>query len=245
VESPFVEAHGLLRYIGLFLSGVCHQFPEHSLSIAGVQLPLCARCTGTYLGALVGLVNFWWAGRTRASWLPPARVLAVLFACFTFWAIDGLNSYLNYVTGRVFLYTPSNLPRLTAGMLNGLSLSTLVFPMFNFAIWRRPARQRVIRGWGELAGILLQIIAMGWLVQADIHWLLYPLVFLELGGVLLMLTIVNSLIVVLVLRRENLAEHWRQTLPTLGLGMFLSIGEVGGMALLRHVIATALPPPPC
>jgi uncharacterized membrane protein len=243
VESPFLEAQGLLRYIGLFLSGVCHQFPEHSLSIRGVQLPLCARCTGTYLGALAGLVSFWWAGRTRASLLPPIRVLVVLLLFCAFWATDGLNSYLNYVTGRLFLYTPSQVLRLAAGLLNGLSLSVLVFPMFNFALWKEPARQHVIRDWGELAGILVQIVVLGGLVQASIQWLLYPLVLLELLGVLVMLTLVNTVIVLILLRRENVAEHWGQMLPTLSLALFLSVAEVGGMTLLRYLLAPALSPP--
>jgi uncharacterized membrane protein len=233
----------LLRYVGLFLSGVCHQFPEHSIFVAGLQLPLCARCTGTYLGALTGLINFWWAGRTRASSLPPIRVLAILFLFFAFWAIDGLNSYLNYVTGRVLLYTPRHLLRLTAGMLNGLSLSVLVYPMFNFTLWRRHARQRVIGSGGELAGILVQIAALAGLVQADIGRLLYPFALLNVTGVLVMLTLVNSIIALLLMRRENGAEDWRQALSPLGLGLLLSIAEVGGMAAFRYLLAPALLPP--
>src|SRR5215216_4498053 len=35
---------------------VCHQIHTHSFAIVGHQLPLCARCTGMYLGALVTLL---------------------------------------------------------------------------------------------------------------------------------------------------------------------------------------------
>ena len=51
MESPFIHFSGLLRAVGLFLSGVCHQLPEHTLTTAAGQMPLCARCTGTYWGA--------------------------------------------------------------------------------------------------------------------------------------------------------------------------------------------------
>jgi hypothetical protein len=172
------------------------------------------------------------------------RVLAVLFLFFAFWAIDGLNSYLNYVTGRVLLYPPSHLLRVTAGMLNGLALSALVYPMFNFTLWRQHARQRVIRSGGELAGILVQLAALAGLLQADFGGLLYPFALLSLIGVLVMLTLVNGIIALLLLRRENFALDWRQALPPLGLGLLLSIAEVGGMATLRYLLAPALFPPP-
>ena len=52
---------------------VCHQLPERSFHIGGVQMPVCARCVGLYagaaLGALLGLG--WWrrvgGGRSRAG----------------------------------------------------------------------------------------------------------------------------------------------------------------------------------
>lgn len=34
---------------------VCHQRPERSFHLAGIQLPVCARCFGLYLSGAVGL----------------------------------------------------------------------------------------------------------------------------------------------------------------------------------------------
>ena len=34
--------------------GICHQIPERSLQLLGRPLPLCARCTGTFLGVFLG-----------------------------------------------------------------------------------------------------------------------------------------------------------------------------------------------
>lgn len=45
-----VIAPGLLFPIGSF---VCHQRPERSFFVDGHQLPVCARCTGLYLGAAI------------------------------------------------------------------------------------------------------------------------------------------------------------------------------------------------
>jgi len=42
----------LLFPIGHF---ICHQRPERSFFIGGQQLPVCARCTGLYLGAALAI----------------------------------------------------------------------------------------------------------------------------------------------------------------------------------------------
>src|SRR6478609_4249234 len=48
---------GTLKYKLDFLGfGVCHQIASHTLFLGGHQLPLCARCSGIYLGALTTLL---------------------------------------------------------------------------------------------------------------------------------------------------------------------------------------------
>lgn len=238
MESPFLHSSGLLRYIGLFLSGVCHQLPEHSLQVAGVQLPLCARCTGTYLGALAALLYFMCRGRSRSSWLPPLRVIAILALAFLFWALDGVNSYFQYVTGRQLLYGPSNLLRLASGLLNGVTLSSLLFPLFNFTLWKEPGNERVIGSFTELAGLSLPLLGLALLLQTNWVGLQVVFVFLNLAGVLIMLGMVNAIIAVLLLRRENAAQRWPHALPFLALGLIMTAAEVGSIAVIRYAFFT-------
>ena len=46
-------------------SRVCHQLPERSFHTAGVQWPVCARCTGLYLSAPFGAIAAAAAARRR------------------------------------------------------------------------------------------------------------------------------------------------------------------------------------
>lgn len=59
---------------------VCHQRPDRSFHVAGVQLPVCARCTGLYLSAAIGVVFA--CARRRSS---PAVLFAWWRTCLV-WA---------------------------------------------------------------------------------------------------------------------------------------------------------------
>ncbi len=239
MESPFVQTAGLLRLVGLFLSGICHQLPEHTLFIAGTQMPFCARCTGTYLGASLALGNFWLRGRSRAGRLPPSSVLAALAAFVAVWVVDGINSYWHFLSGNALLYMPGNGLRLASGLGQGLALSALVFPLFNATLWQSSDSGRPIASLRELGGILLQLAALAVVLQAGAGVLFYPLLLADVLSVLLLLGMVNTMIVVLLLRRENRAESWRQAMLPLGLGLVLAIAEVSGIALLRALLWNA------
>ena len=57
---------------------VCHQRPERSFHLAGVQLPVCARCLGLYLSGAIGLTLA--SRRRRAFSTHVVRLLLVLAA---------------------------------------------------------------------------------------------------------------------------------------------------------------------
>ncbi len=212
---------------------ICHRIPERSFFLNGRQLPLCARCTGTFLGVIVGLAAMLLLRRQRASRLPPIPVLGILVIFTGFWAFDGLNSYLTFFPGAPHLYEPKNWLRLTTGLLNGLTLITFVFPIFNFTLWRDTTPERVLKNLWELLAILPVAALLVWIIQAEIAVLLYPLAILSSLGVLLMLVFINSLIAAVVLGREGYAQTWYQALIPLTIGAALAILQIVAMVLLR------------
>ena len=54
---------------------ICHQRGERSFHLAGVQLPVCARCTGLYLSCAVGALAAWFAARRPRSTRPTRAIL--------------------------------------------------------------------------------------------------------------------------------------------------------------------------
>src|SRR5438874_1806839 len=117
--TPGADVAALAVYVAG--SVVCHQRPERSFHLAGVQMPVCARCTGIYVAAAIAAVAVAVASiRGRGRW--PA------------WAI-ALVSTVPSVATIVYEWTtgdmPSNWVRAAAGAPMGAVVSWLVLRPFD------------------------------------------------------------------------------------------------------------------
>ena len=225
--------HSVLGKADLVGFAVCHRIPERSFILAGRQLPLCARCTGTFLGAMLALAVMLVLGRRRASSLPPVPVLGLLVIFMGVWAFDGLNSYLGLYPGAPQLYQPQNWLRLTTGLLEGLALMIFLFPILNFTLWRDPKQEPVIRNLVEMLAILPLVGLLVLIIHAQIDLLLYPLAIASSLGVIVLLTMIDTVLVVIVLRREASARSWRQLLVPITAGLALAVLQISALGLLR------------
>jgi uncharacterized membrane protein len=232
---------GLLTKANMVAYAVCHRIASHSFVIAGHQLPLCARCSGTFLGALVGFFGQAVVlRRRRAAEFPPTPILIIVICFIPLMGVDGLNSYISFFPSGPPLYEPQNWLRLTTGALNGLAMSVLVYPVFNFTLWRKPAAERTIRNLREL-GVLL-LLEAGMIGLVLIRWppLLYPLALLSALGVLALLISVNSMLLLMISRRENVADTWRDSIIPLLAGLTLSLIMVGAIDFFRYTVTGTL-----
>ena len=175
----------------------------------------------------------------RTSRFPPVRVLILLVGFIVLMGVDGLNSYLSFFPGAPHLYEPHNTLRLITGTLYGLSLSILVFPVFNFTLWREPKPNEALSGFKELSILLLGALFIGLIVQAQIDAFLYPLALASALGVLVIFTLVNTLLVLVVSGREGQAITWRDALLPLALGLGATLLEIGAIDLVRAYITRA------
>jgi uncharacterized membrane protein len=231
---------GLLAKADMVGYAVCHRIGSHSLAIAGRQPPLCARCSGTFIGALTAFFGQAVVlRRRRAAEFPPTPIIVILVGFTLMWAADGLNSYMALVNGP-HLYEPQNWLRLTTGALNGLTMSAVVYPVLNFTLWRRPTSERAVRNARDLGILLLLQAGMVGLVLTQWSLLLYPLALLSALGVLALLTTVNSMLVLIVIRRENVADTWRGAVIPLLAGFTVSLIQVGAIDLLRYALTGTL-----
>ena len=236
----FLAPGGLLDKADHIGYAVCHQIPIRSYFFGTYKLPLCARCSGQYLGALGGMLLLIALGRGRSGRLPPTGILVVLLGFLALWAFDGFNSYLTLIPGAPHLYEPQNILRVTTGAMQGVALIALVLPFFNSSFWASTTDRPTIERWRELALLLVLVAAIAAAVSSEINALLYPLALLSVGGTLMMLTIVNTMLVTLLLRREAQARSWRDALPLLTAGLALGMLELLAINLFRTWLTAKL-----
>lgn len=228
---------GAANHVGY---AVCHQITVRSYIFGDLQLPLCARCTGQYLGALAGFVLLWRWGRLRSGGFPRRPYLVLLLAFLAFWGFDGFNSYVSLLLDKPWLYRPHNLLRLITGVMQGYAVSMLLIPYFNQVFWREYSSEPVLQRPREVG---VMFVVGGVLVLA-VHsrWqpLFYPLAILSAGTAFMMLSIVGVLLWLLLLREENNNRSARDFLTLLAPGMVFAALLILGIDVARAFVENRL-----
>jgi uncharacterized membrane protein len=235
--------HSVLDKADRAAFAVCHRIPDRSFTVAGHPLPLCARCSGTYLGALAGIAVLVLRGRGRASLLPAPRYLAVIGIFLAAWAVDGLNSFLTFFPGVPHLYEPHNLLRLATGVLEGLAIAALLLPAFNRSLWMGLPVMPSIGRWQDVAWLLAGGVLVAGGVASGLPFLLYPLALMSGIAVVTILGVVNGVFVLIILRRDGQVTGWRGAAPPLLIGLALAVIELAVVGLARAALEARIGSP--
>ncbi len=219
--------------------GICAQVPSHSFFPGGVQLPLCSRNTGIYLGFALTFLLLRGAGRLRASRLPSLGVSALLALAVVALGVDGFNS-LFLDLHLPHLYQPHNLLRLATGLGTGTAMAAFLLPVANSLVWRSDDTRSSFGSLSRLAW-MLPILAVGGLaVGSQTPWLLYPIAILSSAGLVMALSLVN---LTFLLGAGNVIGYfrgWRQFFPMLTLVVGLAVIELMALFYLKQVVLNAL-----
>ncbi|MBC7260015.1 MAG: DUF2085 domain-containing protein [Chloroflexi bacterium] len=235
IALAFVFPHATLAAARAVGYSVCHQWPEHSFAVGGAAFPLCARCTGTYFGALAVLAFAWATGRAKAGAWPPRVVAILLAAGLALMVLDGGNSLADQLTGgRMRLYPPANALRYATGVFSGMAMVGFGYPLLNAVLWRDWADSPILRRGREVIGLAVAVWA-GLPIVSGVGWLLPLVSLLSLAGMALMFTGINMALWVVLARREERASVFRDVLPALAAGSLLASGE---LLLIRVARAT-------
>ena len=236
-------------YVG---AAVCHRRLSHSFSMAGRQLPLCQRCSGTFPGALTGILVHWLVlRRRRAISFPQWQVLVILFLCAALWGLDGINSttsdgqfnivlqrFINRQEGVGLLgYTPQPWLRLFSGALMGMPMSAILVPAFNQTMWADAEQKRALRTWHDfslLIAIELGMAALIYLVEPRPEPVFMVLVsILQIAGVAAMFILLGAMLFTLALRKDGAMLRWRDAWASLVWGLVFALAVVSVMDFVR------------
>ena len=231
---------GLLGKLDAIGYAVCHRISERSFHIGQIQLPLCARCSGMYLGAMAGLVFQAVTGRKHSK-MPPWSVLIPLIVFVLAFGIDGVNSYVYLIKGVQpgalsqipNLYIPNNTLRLLTGSGMGLGMAAILFPAFNQTAWKDMVDRPALPGLKSF-GLLVAIqIVLDLLVLTDSPIVLFPLAVIGALGVTAILIMVYGMVWIMLMKQDNTFLRLRQLwLPALA-GLTIAMIQISVIDILR------------
>lgn len=96
----------------------CHQRPDRSFFFCGKQFPVCARCTGVFIGEILGLLLF-----------KVAEISNILV--FVFLGIMLLDWGIQYITKT----ESTNCRRLISGLLCGYAFANFVLKVLRLEVY--------------------------------------------------------------------------------------------------------------
>jgi uncharacterized membrane protein len=222
--------------LAALLAGLSAQRAEHSLFIAGTQLPLEARVGGIFGGIIIGLAYFVALGRARALRYPSGAARLILLAFVALLSLDGLNALL-FDLALPHAYPPANWLRFATGLLTGYALAAFSLPSVAWALWSEGDQSAPLEQGLELFFGVCLVGLFCLVVLADIWFLLYPVALVLSAGVCAALAEVNICLLALVRRWQ--ARTGAEAAKIVLLGMALGIPEL----LLLRAVRLALADP--
>jgi uncharacterized membrane protein len=238
---------GLLGKADAVGYAVCHRLDFRSFHLGERQLPLCARCSGMYLGAVLGIGYLSVFSRRKAGF-PRLAVGIIFFFFVAAFALDGANSLLNLVISdmmaevnpqlyqslsRFLLYQPQNLFRLLTGTGMGLVMAGVIYPAFNQSVWLKVDMNSAIPSVKYLLPLLGLSILVVLAVLSENPLLLYPLALISAAGVLLLLSMIYTMLGLMMFKRENRFTQWRQLVFPFFLGFGFALLQIALIDYLR------------
>ena len=225
---------GLLGKADAVGYAVCHRISERTFFLGDRPLPLCARCSGMYLGALLGLLYQARSGRQGGT---PSRKFLIVLALFLMaFAFDGLNSYVHFWPTLSHLYEPRNFLRLITGTGLGIGMAAMLFPVFNQTIWMQWIPEPALHSWRQLGELLIMAAILILSALSENPLLLYPLALLSSATVLVILTMVYTMIWTMLLKRENKFNTFRSLWSLLLAGFGTALLQIAVMDIGRYIM---------
>lgn len=236
-----IAPEGALGKLDAIGYAVCHRIDVRSFQIGDRQLPLCARCTGEFYAAGLALL-FQALVSGKSSKLPPRGIMAVLFAFFVAFGVDGSNSYLYLLkqTGGngspldqiPNLYIPNQTLRLFTGSGMGIALAAMLFPVINQTLWKNLNDEYALN-WKKLGILTAGIIVINLIILTDSPLVLYPIAYISALGTLFLLVVVFALLWIIIMKQDNTFDHPRQLWLAFASGLTLALILVLGIDLFR------------
>jgi uncharacterized membrane protein len=213
-QSLYTTSLNLLSYI-------CHQLPERTLTVDGRLLPLCARCTGIYIGFIVGFI-YQFVRMRKVSELPSIGLCSLLAVSICILVVDGIGE-------KTHIWYLSNDIRYLIGLLCGSSFSVILLPLFN-SFYRHYSTQLTITTTHYVSILMLLL-----LLYTDPFFVAsyYIYSILSILGFIIIYSVVNLIFIGMVFHVTRKSINF-MSIPNLLIGLSaVFIGEIILLVIAR------------
>jgi uncharacterized membrane protein len=218
---------GLLGKADAIAYAICHRIAARSFVIGDRQMPLCARCTGMYLGTLIGLLFQF--GKGRGGGMPVLKIMILLGVALAGFGIDGVNSYLHFFPNAPSLYTPENWLRLVTGTALGVGIAAVLLPVFNQTVWSDWTDKPMLYSWKHVGALVLIAGLLDVTVLSGNPILLYPLALLGSATVMVILGMIYTIVWLMLFKQENKYRHLKELWLPLVAGFTTALIQISFM----------------
>ena len=213
---------------------VCHRIAVRSFFFGDRQFPVCARCSGMYLGALVGMLYS--VRERKLAGMPALKIMVVLGLFLISFGVDGINSYLHFFPQLPSLYQPENWLRLLTGTGVGLGIASVLVPIVRQTLWSTWDTHPALSSWRQLVELILLGGILDIALLSENPLILFPLALLSTATILAILTLVYTLIWIMITKRENSFHSWKEAWMPLVAGFTTALLQIAVMDAARYAL---------
>lgn len=228
----FLPGASLAQKMYIVLHGMCSQ--EHNIILGGIQFPICARCTGIYISAVITLIYFWALRRGLAGRVAPWYITGVMIFFVLAMVVDGFHS-MSVGLGLWKFYEPRNDVRTLTGIGVGIGIAVLLLMMIN-TVLRNNAddNMHAFENWREFIGAVILNFLVLVAIYGNLNILAMPLATLAFLGMAGVVYIVNLILVSLVLGYDGKISRLPQLAKPATIAIIPTILMIGGTSFFRY-----------
>jgi uncharacterized membrane protein len=219
-----------LRILSFLGGGLCHQEVERTFSIESLNMPVCSRCTGIYLGIFLSLLALILIERKIKGEFPSLKIVLISVGVFLIMGLDVVLSTLGFIKSN-------NIIRMVTGFMSGWFMVLLLFPLANNSMFKKFVRKNYLDCWKKFiiwlaAGAAGAILFVFTYQYAIIFWST-----LAVLGLLLFITLI-LFILFFSLNRKLLGsiDTWKKYLAAIMVGIISSAALLTIFSYLRRFL---------
>jgi hypothetical protein len=134
------------------------------------------------------------------------------------------------------LYQTQNWTRLVTGTGMGLAISAILLPAFIQTMFKEWEAASGFGKWYKFLAVLALATILDTLVLLEISWLNYLFGLISAASVFVLLTLIYSMVLVMLFKKENTFDNIRQLVIPLTGGFIIGLLQIGAIDLLRYLL---------